>query len=264
MINQQNSAPLIVEVQQYIQAHPNRLIGSLVYNGQLIWIKRRPFSKKTIWHKLQHYVARGLRLPILSPTVTHGGAGSLSEEAERLNLFAIKNIPVPKVLAVTEQFIVTENVGYQLHRYLKELADPREIQQLLQSAAQALNQLHLAGLCHARPSLRDMTISKGDIFFIDLEENPLSVMSLFQAQARDIWLFLNSAARFCSNDPSLLAHLFATCKQDLPKDTLLALQKLVNVIKPLRFLAEHICKPVLGRDGLRAITANKVLEQTLR
>lgn len=256
----QDPISLIDHAEHFILHHPKKLIAQFEWQGQRVWMKRRPFSKKTHWHKLQGMLARLVRLPTLAPTATTGGPDSLRYEAERLRLFAKKHIPVPNVLAVTETFMLTEDVGVQLQEHLHQLSDPKAIHQLLSRAITILGQMHQAGLCHARPSLRDMTIKNGIISLIDLEEDPLQVMNLPQAQARDIWLFLNSAARFCDNDIHLLSDLFQTYQAGISEDTWHALKKMVKQLKPLRRLLDTPLKSKLGRDVRGAIKANKALE----
>lgn len=263
MITQQDILLIVQQAKQYVIEQPDSFIGQLNYKGQLIWVKRRPFSKKTGWHTVQRFFSKLTALPTLYPTVTSGGSKSLLQEAARLHVFAEHNISAPHVVVVTEDFLITEDAGDQMHQYLDNLVDSVEVNRLLHSAVQAVNQMHQVGLYHARPSLRDMTLKDGVVSFIDLEENPLEVMSLSQAQARDIWLFLNSAARHCNGDLSVLISLINTYQQGVSQDTLLALKKMVKKLKPLRIIAECLPKKLLGRDGRNAIIANKAFEKCL-
>lgn len=246
---------------EYIAKNPNALLGQLTYQGKLIWLKRRPHSKKTNLHRLQGLIARGCALPIFMPTVSSGGAESLHNEAKRLQTFAEKNQPVPALIAVTDDFILTEDVGIQLHRHLASLDCPRLRSAVLKQAMACLKHLHQAGLCHGRPSLGDITWKDDALFFIDFEENPLDNMSLAEAQARDCWLFLNSAARYDNDELLLLSELFKRYQQGISEETLEALQKMVKKLKPLRVAAQSIFKPLLGRDGKTAIRANRCLER---
>lgn len=263
MITQKDILLIVQQARQYVIDQPDSFIGQLNYKGHLIWLKRRPFSKKTGWHTVQQFFSRLIALPTLYPTVTSGGPKSLLQEAERLHSFAEKNIAAPQVIVVTEEFLITEDVGNQLHHYLDNLTDRQEINRLLHVAVQAINEMHQAGLYHARPSLRDMTVKEGVVSFIDLEENPLEVMSLSQAQARDIWLFLNSAARHCHGDINVLISLITTYQQGISQETLRALNTMVKQLKPLRMFAECLPKKLLGRDGRHAIIANKAFEKCL-
>lgn len=257
-----NTSLLLQLAYDYIQAHPTPWLGKINFHGQHFWIKQRPFSKKTTWHRLQNLIARSLSCPVLTATATSGGPQSLYDEAARLHLFAQHGIPAPRVLACTQLFILTEDVGLPLHHHLRAAGAPIAKQALLQQAILALNRLHQAGLCHARPSFSDMTYRDDTIFFIDLEEDPLSVMTLPEAQARDVWLFFNNAAAYSQKDPAHLQCLFADYQSGISAETLRALQKIVKLLKPLRQLSPLV-QPLLGKDAQRAILANQALERAL-
>ena len=234
--------------------------GCLTYEGQKVWVKYRIFSKKTTWHRLQSLLARQIAIPLFSPVVANGPE-SLANEALRLKLFASHGLLVPEVLGVTSEFIITNNVGIELQKYVKHLTDHAEKQRLLLLAAQALNNLHRAGLCHGRPLLRDMTYHNDQIYFIDLEENPLDVMSLSEAQARDIWLFLYGTVRYQDLFPSLLRDLYQICILNSSSCTVAALKQMVGLLRPIRAIYEHtLYKIIQGRDVRYAIQANKALE----
>lgn len=258
--DENNNASLIEFAKRYLDDNSDTLIAQFEYNGQRLWIKRRPFSKKKLAHRLQGVIASLFCLPIFYPTVSTGGAQSLFDEAERLNLFATRHMPVPRVMAVTPDFLITNDVGQQLHRYLQQLTQSEAVHLVLLSAVGLLNQLHREGLCHGRPSFGDMTIQDNVISLIDLEENPLEVMTLAEAQARDVWLFFLNAARYCPKDGVQLVALFNSYRQGISSDTLQALQKMVNKLKPLRVMLEYLGDSILGRDGSNAIRVNKALE----
>jgi len=253
--------PLITLAKQKFIALPEIFITAIDHENQRYWVKKRPFSKKTRWHRLQHVLTYVVPLPVLYPTVTEGGSASLKWEAERLRLFAAQGIPVPVVIAETSEFIITTDTGEQLHAYVASINDVDEKKRLLISAAKALSNLHKSGLCHGRPSLRDMTYKNGEIYFIDLEENPLAVMTLAQAQARDIWLFLNNIARHAPRgDLTLLRSVYTVLEETMSPDTQRALKQMVRTIKPVRFMAEHLVVAIAGRDVRCAVAANKMLE----
>jgi tRNA A-37 threonylcarbamoyl transferase component Bud32 len=252
---------LVDAAYQHIAQQPLPLTSSFYYNNKLLWIKRRPKSKKTIWHQLQYALTAIIRLPIFYPTVSIGGAKSLEQESIRLHLWATRSILVPTVEIITADFLITQSVGVQLHNYLSGLQSVSEKQILLCQAASALNKVHCANLCHGRPSLKDMTYHDGNIFFIDLEEEPLSIMNLAQAQARDIWLFLTSAANHA--EMSVLITVFNGYYQNISNTTIDALKQMTFVLKPLRHIVSRLPMKLKGRDIRCAITANKVLEQVL-
>lgn len=252
---------LNTKVQQYISANPTQLIARLEFEQQVVWLKRRPKSKKNIWHSLLHYLTYLVPLPTFYPTVITNGRQSVHNEAARLRLFATRNISVPQVLDVHADYLITADVGNTIQKHLEQLTAIEDKYLLLDKALAALNALHKAGLCHGRPSLADMTYLDEVVFFIDLEEDPLGVMSLAQAQARDLWLFFNSVAKHCPNQPKLLHDLFK-CHHDYAHiETITALEQMVLFLRPLRIGLEYsfLCA-INSRDLRCGVLVNKVLE----
>lgn len=247
-------------VSEYIDQHPDEYLGNLTYEGQSIWIKRRPLSKKKIWHRLAYFLTYLIPMPVFYPTVVDGEHNTLEDEATRLRNFAAKGIPVPEVLAVTKDYLVTNNVGSTL-QHLIESANPQEKNLLMEQALQALIHLHQQGLCHGRPYLRDMTRQDDQVYFLDLEENPLAVMNLGQAQARDIWLYFNNVARFSQQDATLIILLYQIYAKTASPATLTYLKQMVRFIKPVRYFAEFLLKFIKSRDLHCAMVANKALEE---
>lgn len=249
-------------VRQYIAANPTELIARLDFEQQAVWLKRRPESKKNIWHSLLHYLTYVVPLPILYPTVITNGRQSLHNESRRLRLFATRNIPVPLVIDVQDDYLITADVGKSIQRHLEQSITIEDKSQLLGKALAALGALHQAGLCHGRPSLDDMTYLDEVVFFIDLEEDPLQVMSLAQAQARDLWLFFYSVAKHCQNQPELLDELFTYYHDYADTETIAALKQLVLFLRPLRIAVEYSFLFAINSRDLRCgVLANKALEQ---
>jgi len=249
---------VIFQAEAFLQQHPDALIGQFSYQNKQFWFKRRPFSKKTLWHTLQHIVSKIAQLPLFYPTVSQGGAESLHFEAARLRLFEAQGIAVPAVYAVTDVFLITEDTGQQLHAFLGKPENKHSVETYLKQAADCLIALHKAGLYHGRPSLKDMTLQDEILYFIDLEEDCLQQMSLEEAQARDIWLFFNSVANHASE--AFLAVLFARFQENMSASAAEKLNKTVRIFKPLRQLASALQGARWGRDVRNALKANKVME----
>jgi len=138
---------------------------------------------------LQGLIAYLQGFSIFKPTVSYGGAQSLRQEAERLIVLRSYGISVPNVLLVEDDFLVTEDCGVQLQEWIETLPDIGERQYWLKQAIQLLLRVHQAGFAHGRPMPKDMLIRDNILTLIDLEDDPLQVMSLPEAQARDVWLF---------------------------------------------------------------------------
>jgi tRNA A-37 threonylcarbamoyl transferase component Bud32 len=231
------------------------------YNGKTIWIKQNTNPKRKIWHHLQSLLTALIPLPVFRPTVSN--ADALQQEAQRLRLFKEKNIPVPDVLYSTDRVFALSDAGTPLRDILSSMTDPADRQLLLEKTMLALVHLHQAGLCHGRPLPKDMLWQDGEIIFIDLEENPLSVMSLAQAQARDVWLFLNGCVRYLKTNPDALERLYALYAGQISSATLHELKIMVRWLRPIRFIAEHLIMPFAGNDVRKAVIVNKMLEKAV-
>ncbi|WP_298626565.1 hypothetical protein [uncultured Legionella sp.] len=251
-------------VKKYIADNPQISVGKIIHDDQEVWIKRRFASKENIWHKLLHYLTFIIPFPVIYPTVVSDVTDSLLQEAMRLTLLADNNIPVPTVLIANNEFLATTDVGETLQRHLESIDEPGKRAYLLQQAAIALGKLHQANLCHGRPSLRDMTYNNEQIYFIDLEEDPLSVMSAAQAQARDVWLLFFSVARQCRDNPFLLNDLFSSYLHYAKPETLGSIKKMVLFLKPIRVFVEYCLFAIPSKDLHSAVIANKTLEQNLK
>jgi tRNA A-37 threonylcarbamoyl transferase component Bud32 len=255
---------LLQIVDEYIKKHPLELLSRIDFEGQTIWIKRRSPSKRTIWHRLVSVLTYLIPLAIFYPTVISDKSDNLTQEAERLRLFAAKGLPVPKVLASTANYIITSDVGLNLQQLSEQIIFREERYSLLEKAMDALINLHQTNLCHGRPFLRDMTLKNNKIFFIDLEENPLAVMNISQAQARDLWLFFSNIARHCKSDYSILPPLFQIYADSASPATMSALKQMVSILKPLRIISEYLLAPIKSKDLRYAVQANKALEKCFK
>lgn len=243
--------------------HSRTLRGDI--QGRRVWIKRVSAPKASIWHKVQCMVARLFNMPILRCTVSPCQAESLRMEAQRLRDFKAKGYSVPDILAEDPQMLVLSDAGQSLPRAIEKSDNPRR---LLLLAAQALAMLHKQGEVHGRPYIRDLTWDGQAIGFLDLEENPVSVMPLAVAQARDVWVFLISAARFSRKgdnkyefDKSIIIALYHEYRRHTGSNVEHELKKLISFLSPLRrFLEQSFLWRKIGNDARQAVFISRCLE----
>lgn len=235
-------------------------ISRTVFDGKDAWIKR-PEDRRSNVFSFLHWCL-GFFLPTaLQPTGAQGGMESLQDEAERLTLFAAASIKVPIVLEMSSDHIVLSDCGHQLRDILAATANNDEKHDLLERAVRNLAALHVAGLTHGRPHLKDMTLAEdGEIYLLDLEEDPLSVMGLAEAQTRDIWLFLASCAEFCPDTFDDLTALLSVYQNAMPHDIRRDARALGRKLRPIRKLVDFARASNTSRDVFGAYWAIKVLE----
>jgi tRNA A-37 threonylcarbamoyl transferase component Bud32 len=249
-------------VEEEICLRPDQLVFSLELDGQKCWVKRRPASKKLRWHRLQALVASLLRMRLFQPTVSQGGPESLRNEADRLACLREQRIPVPDVILCEDDFLVTDDRGVQLDYWLRTLPSDEDRQHWLRQAIGLLSQVHAAGLAHGRPMPRDMVIRRGQLTLIDLEEDPVQVMSLAEAQARDVWLFMNSAVQLLPDQASAAA-VFSDYHRTMTVEAERALRRLVALGRPFSWFLARTLVGYLGSDLRKAVLANEVMAGVL-
>lgn len=257
--------------QNLTTTHPESRTMYGILDGQRIWIKQICPPKARIWHALQKILAAALRQPILRCTVSPGGPDALAREAERLITFKARGFHVPDVLARNEQMLILSDAGPQLREWLDKNKDAHARKDVLQEATRALARVHKAGMTHGRPYVRDMTWDGTRIGFLDLEEDPVRVMPLPCGQARDIWLFLGSAARFARvpdnkyiYEETLIRDLWTEYARHTDQQVIRALEKFVHFLNPLRgwlesdFMWRHI-----GNDARQSVFITGCLYKAL-
>lgn len=244
-----------------ISAHPKSRTISGDYQGRKLWIKQSVPPKARIWHYLQKILAAILGMPILRATVSAGHHENLLAEANRLRLFAEKGFHVPEVVAIYPDILIMTDAGPQLRQWLDNTLDQIKRFDALHCAMDALANLHAGGLAHGRPYMRDMTWDGTKVGFLDLEENPVTVMPLATAQARDIWIFLSAASRYARKpgdkaqyQPGLIETLFKTYCENAAPAVLAELKDFVRPLTPLgRFLSHPYLWKKIGTDARQSV-----------
>jgi len=117
-------------------------------------------------------------------------------EAERAAYRSLqqKALPFPKFIAEDADHFVMEDAGPTLFHILRsEGADSPRFRKAVLGAAEELAGIHLAGVSHGRPALRDICWKDGRITFIDLERYAPRRNSR-DGHAWDVLIFLYSLA----------------------------------------------------------------------
>jgi tRNA A-37 threonylcarbamoyl transferase component Bud32 len=160
-------------------------VGSVLVKGQ-----RAP---RPAWrHQLLNGFARLAGLPMLRAAPAHGGARAQEVEVQRLRQLAAAGVPVPQVLHVEADFFVQSYVGEQRLDALLQLPDAAL---WWQRGLRALVELHANGQYLSQAFARNFIASGDRLVMIDFEDDPLEVLPLYQAQARDWLAYLHSSAR---------------------------------------------------------------------
>ncbi len=230
-------------------------------DGVPVWIKRPEKAYSNIYVALHGGIAYFLP-KVLRHTGAAGGMDALRTEARRLNAFREAGLPVPRVLEIGANHLILSDTGTALHEWLQDCRDPVSRQGLLRQAVETLALVHNAGLVHGRPFLKDMTRAPdGRVFLIDLEEDPVTTMSVESAQARDVWLLLSSCREFLAESLEELAALVDHYQKQTDNDMSVHLRVLARTLRPYRRLIDLLYARNLSRDISRAYWAARALEQ---
>jgi tRNA A-37 threonylcarbamoyl transferase component Bud32 len=252
---------------QYPQSRTIRGSGVEDY----LWVKQAVPPKARIWHVLQRAIAACIPNPMLRATVSDGGGNALRMEATRLQEFRAKGFLAPEVKAFNDEMLILTHLGPQLRHELDQMTNVDQRLAVMKIATAELARLHNAGLAHGRPYLRDMTWDGDKIGFLDLEENPVDVMPLASAQARDVWVFLSAAARFARDPneknvyrPDVIFALFAEYRRHARDAALRDLETFVRMVRPLRYVLERqwLWQRV-GSDVRQSVFVTQCLELSL-
>lgn len=212
-------------------------------NGRTVWIKTYGDSGRRGRMATLRWVARGLQANSLLPPVPLTGEAACASELAMIRRLAAAGVRVPEVLEIGARHLVLSDLGPMLAGVLRR-APLEQRETLLGHAFNALLDLHRRGVYASQSVVRNLTWSEGQIGFIDLEEDPVAMMSLPAAQARD-WLMLGySSARFLTHAPERFVSLLQAA---LDQDPAEVRAELARTCRALRWLA-----PVARPFGRRA------------
>ena len=150
-------------------------------------------ARRSPWpHRLLNALARMLAVDYLKAVPVHGGARSQAIELTRLRALAASGVPVPDVLHVADDYFVMTYLGANdLAVTLREQGV--QAFELWKAALEQLLAVHTAGQYLSQCFARNMIVSHKFEGLIDFEDDPLEVMTLVEAQARDWLVFLQSS-----------------------------------------------------------------------
>ena len=179
------------------------------FDGKPAWLKRSAPAHAAWRYSFLAFFSRRLRTPLLAPVHKTGGAKALEIERSRITALRSAGVPVPEILAVGSDWHLLAGVGLSLRAALRS-ADRGERALLAQRAAHAVRQVHQKGQYLSQAFDRNLCVNEDGISFIDFEDDPLTVFTLQEAQARDWLLLLTSLASHFEKDPEELDRICRT------------------------------------------------------
>ncbi len=211
------------------------------------WLKKAAPARGIFRYHALNLFSKALRLPLLKAVPQPGGEAAILNETIRLTSLAENNINVPKLLAHGKDWLLIEDVGDSIVKQLKAKATTQQQRQHLFSLClEAIKGVHLNDQYLSQCFVRNMLINQDEeVVFIDFEDDPRTVMSVPEAQARDLLLFINSTARFFINDQSFFKQQVQRFLKDHDKTMIDTLE---HTVKKMRWLTKVPFQQWLGHD----------------
>jgi len=170
--------------------------------GKMLVKGQRP--PRSPWaHRLLNLLAWIARVPYAKAVPVHGGARSQAVEIARLQALHHAGIAVPRVHHVAPHYFVMSFLGHNdLARALREQGP--KAYGLWMAAMEHLLLVHARGQYLSQCFARNIIVSERFEGLIDFEDDPLEVMDLAHAQARDWLIYLQSTVWNLSLEPDRL------------------------------------------------------------
>lgn len=215
---------LLQKVQEAIAENPDKRVIPLSFDGMNNFIKRRMSNGRNAFAK-------------------QNPSASFWCEAYKIMTVNSRLPLAPKIVLLDEDFFVMENVGKTLQRVAKEedYADVRL--HAFTKAGEGLARLHVLGLHHGRPALRDIAYHRENdsVTLLDWENEKKFIQA--PAAVLDLFLFIHSCFREEWSDTSLLnAALAGYASVEGSKRTLKGLKNLILDYNTLFYIC-HVLRP---------------------
>lgn len=228
-------------------------VESIVVAGHDAWLKAYSGgSNRRLGLGVLDAIARGLEIEALRPPSHPGGGAAKEIEARRLAELDAQGVRVPRVLGEGETTLLLSDLGDTFSGRLRAAAgDPARIDALTATVVEAIALAHARGAYFGQPLPRNITLDDaGRVGFLDFEEDPLEVMSLSQAQARDWLMFAFGMARYYDGRTGVLADMLARVLRRQPEVAAHAgrvgrLQGFAHRIRWLGRSARHVAHSIL-------------------
>jgi len=230
-----------------------------------VWIKRYGTERPPVWTKAQGALAALLRQPFLRPSPYLDSKGMIDREVRRIETFAGKDVPVPRVLYSSGSALVLSDVAPTVTARLSALrkAEPAAHDDLLIACAAELGALHGKGLCHGRPHPRDFFLAGNRIGFMDFEEEPEAAMPLATAQARDLWLLFLQLVDRAAFGTETAEKAYAAWRATAPSAAETELKTMLRFLCKFLWLPRLIGRVHMSSDLRRFLAATRYLQGVL-
>ena len=189
-------------LQEHVHRQPHSVVR-YVQPTETLWLKRVGRSNAAWRYRFLGAMARGLRVPVLTPVPNPGGRVAIATEVARLRDLAGRGLRVPEVLAACDDGFLMRHLGAPGENTPSlgnemEQAVPRgsaTVLALWKQGLQSLTKVHRTGTCLSQAFARNLVrCPDGVIGYIDFEDDPAAALPLPLCHARDALCFAHSTA----------------------------------------------------------------------
>jgi tRNA A-37 threonylcarbamoyl transferase component Bud32 len=158
-----------------------------------VLVKAQRQQRHPIRYALLSALAFVLKLPMIKAAPAPGGVHAQHIEVLRLSALRQAGVQVPAVLHSAPDWFAMEYVDAPnlLESLQRDMPMSERLAIWLQGA-KAMGHVHARGQALSQAFARNCLWYRGQTWFIDFEDDPVSVMPLEQAQARDWFAYLHS------------------------------------------------------------------------
>lgn len=233
--------------------------------GRAVWVKCARAKSIHPGHYAQWLGALLTPDPIFRPAPPERGDAASRGEAARLRAFAAGGFAVPDILFEGKGVLVLSDCGRNLLDLLNGLRaadDAQAHDDLLTLFVVCLGKAHAAGLVHGRPHPRDMFLRGHEIGYLDFEQDPLAVMDLDRARARDA-LYAFGFLCDMAMRPDTADRAFAAWCATVPASTRDRLTRTIRLMRPLIAAGNLLAGVKLGADLRRFLAGTRYLARAV-
>ena len=175
------------------------MVQKLLIGGRDAWLKsydEQPHARRAV-NKVWNVLAGGLGAEPLRSPPSHAGEQAKQVEMRRIGELRAGGVLVPDILGEGPGTLLLSDIGPSLSSRLKSAVQASQTDDLVHRTVAEMVAAHRRGGYFGQAFARNITVAAdGRIGFIDFEEDPLEVMPLRDAQARDWVMFAAGVSRY--------------------------------------------------------------------
>ena len=223
-------------------------IEKITSSKGVFWLKKAAPARGVFRYHALNFFSWMMRLPLLKAVPQPGGNKAIANEIYRITQLAKAGVSVPELLAYDDSWLLIKDAGQSIIKKLKQSETKQSArQELFQTCLDAMKELHKKDQYLSQGFVRNMLLDEPTqtIIFIDFEDDPLTVMSLPHAQARDVLLLVNSTARFFVEDVEFFNRAIQQFIKDHDPDMVKALKTTAD---RMQWITKVPFQGLLGHD----------------